>query len=82
MAKKMNTGVKVAIGVALVAGAGVAGYYGYKKYKESKDAKVSGLGAFTDGGYADYNARVAHAYWTRMHQKYSERLQLQAMGAR
>jgi hypothetical protein len=81
---KMKTSTKVLIGAVVLAGAGVAGYFGYKKYKESHAMlttrfATSGLGAFTDGGYADYNARVAHRYWQRMNQMYGEKLRLQAM---
>jgi outer membrane murein-binding lipoprotein Lpp len=76
---KMKTQTKLLIGAVVLAGAGVAGYFGWKKYQESKDANTSGLGAFTDGGYADYNARVAHRYWRRMNQMQHERLRLQSL---
>jgi outer membrane murein-binding lipoprotein Lpp len=76
----MKTGTKIIIGAVIVAGAGVAGYFGYKKYLESKAAEnVTGLGAFTDGGYADYNARVAYKYWKRMSEMQRDRQRLQAV---
>jgi|GEM_PF-6463465 len=76
----MKGNTKIVIGVAAVVAAGFAGYFGYKAYKNSKaDATVTGLGAFTDGGYADYNAQVAARYWGRMNQQYNERLHLRAM---
>jgi hypothetical protein len=75
----MKTSTKVIVGVAVLGAAGVAGYFGYKKYLESKDDTTTGLGAFTDGGYSDYNAYVAHKYWTRMNQMNTERLHLQSM---
>jgi hypothetical protein len=75
----MKKNTKIIVGVVAVAAVGVAGYFGYKKYQESKEPAVSGLGAFSDGGYADYNTHVAARYWQRLNQQYNERLRLQAM---
>lgn len=73
----MNKGTKkMVIGAVAVAAVGIVGYFGYKAYKQSQS--VAGLGAFTDGGYADYNAQVAARYWKRMQEQYAERQRIQA----
>lgn len=75
----MKKTTKIIVGVVAVAAVGVAGYFGWKKYQGSKEPTVTGLGAFVDGGFADYNTHVAARYWQRMNQQYAERLRLSAL---
>jgi len=78
MAKAVQTKTLI-LGGFLLAGAGLIGYAVWKNYKASQGDGMRGLGQFTDGGYADYNARVAMKYWGRMNQLQQERMHLQAM---
>lgn len=45
----------------------------------SQVMNVPKLGAFVDGGYADYNAHVAAAYWKRQNEMYADKLRMAAM---